>query len=65
MKINCSLFIFFSGSKELERFVKCVKNLSGQVNDDVLDSFLIEMGYQGHSPPVTMAMDIAAALHEE
>lgn len=45
--------------------MKCVKNLSGQVNDDVLDSFLIEMGYQGHSPPVTMAMDIAAALHEE
>lgn len=60
------IFIFFcSESEELKQFMKCVKELAGSVNDDVLDSFLIEMGYQVHPPPITMAMDIAAALHEE
>ena len=44
--------------------MKCVKDLMESLNDDVLESFLIEMGYQGHPPPITMAMDIAAVLHE-
>jgi hypothetical protein len=42
-----------------------MKDLCATVNDDVLDTFLIELGYQGHPPPITMATDIAAALHEE
>ena len=61
-------FIFFSflpESEEVDRLMQCVKELGGSVNQDVLDTFLIEMGYQGHPPPITMAMDIAAALHEE
>ena len=52
-------------SKDLHRFVKCMKDLCATVNDDVLDTFLIELGYRGHPPPITMATDIAAALHEE
>ena len=52
-------------SRDLHRFMKCMKDLCATVNDDVMDTFLIELGYQGHPPPITMATDIAAALHEE
>ena len=58
-------YFFSTESKDLDGFVKCMKDLCSTVNDDVLDSFLIELGYQGHPPPITMAMEIAAALHEE
>jgi hypothetical protein len=59
---NC---VFPAESKDLHRFVKCMKDLCATVNNDILDTFLIELGYQGHPPPITMAMDVAAALHEE
>ena len=52
-------------SKDLHRFVKCMKDISASISDDVLDTFLIELGHQRHPPPVTMAMEIAAALHQE
>ena len=52
-------------SEDVDRFVRYMKELTGVVNDDILDTFLIEMGFQGHSPPVTMALEIAAALHDE
>ena len=47
--------------------MKCVRELGDSVNADVMDTFLIEMGYQGHphSNSVAMAMEIAEALHEE
>ena len=66
----CPLSTFFISvlhveSEDVDRFVRCMKELTGVVNDDILVTFLIEMGYQGHSPPVTMAMEIAAVLHEE
>ena len=62
---QCCVLCIPIESKDLHRFVKCMKDLCATVNDDVLDTFLSELGYQGHPPSITMATDIAAALHEE
>ncbi len=49
---------------DLSVFIQGVTEVVGQLNKDVLDSFLLDLGHHGNMP-ISMAVEIATALHEE